>query len=103
MDKQRLIIVAAAVVQLALGLVFAGRYKMPTAPAGAMVLRYGWQLRAFALCLAFAIPLWTIIFFATLRLLSDASLLPIGICFLLCGCAGSVLLLETQGVYFIVA
>jgi hypothetical protein len=102
MDPQRLFIVAAAVVQLALWLVFAGRYKRPAAAPGTTVLHYGWKLRLLGLTIAFVIPMLTIVFFATAPG-RHASPLPIGITFLLCGCAGGALLLETQGVHLIVS
>ena len=64
METQRILLVAAAVVELALWLVIAGRYKTPHAPDGAVVLRYGRKLRMLGLCIAFAVPILTIVLFA---------------------------------------
>ncbi len=102
MEPQRLLLVAAAVVQLALWLVFAGRYKLPAAGPGAAVLHYGWKLRLLGLTIAFAIPLLTILFFVKMPDLRTSPL-PIGITFLVCGFAGGMLLMETQGVHIIVS
>ena len=102
MDPQRLFFVAAAVVQFALWLVFAGRYKTPASMPSVTVLRYGGGLRLFSLAVAFAVPTWTIVFFA-MAPGQRASPVPIGITFLVCGFVVGILMMETQGAYLIVA
>ena len=102
MDTQRLILVGAAVVQLALWLVLAGRYKTPAAPPGAVVLHYGWKLRFLGLCIAFAIPMLVILLFAVTPMRHTRLALPIGVLLLITGCVGGILLVETQGVYLVV-
>src|SRR5262245_50287538 len=100
MDTQRLILIGLAVVQLALWLVLAGRYKTPAAP-GAVVVHYGWKLRFLGLCNAFAFPMLMIIVLAMTPARHAPRTLPIGITLLALGCAGGALLVETQGVYLI--
>ena len=102
MDKQRLILIAAAVVQLALWLVLAGRYKKPTAAPGSIVLQYGWKLRFFGLCIAFTIPMLMIVLFVVTPVRPAAQTVPIGLTLLALGCVGGCILVETQGVYLIV-
>ena len=101
MDTQRLILIAAAVLQLALWLVLAGRYKTPPAAPGSIVLHYGWKLRFFGLCVAFAFPMLMIVLFAVTPVRQAAHTIPIGITLLALGCVGGALLAETQGVYVI--
>ena len=101
MDTQRLILVGAAVVQLALWLVLAGRNRTPPASPGTVVLHYGWKLRLLGLCVAFAIPMLIILLLAaTTR--QTGQVLPIGVLLLLAGFAGGILLVETQGLYVVV-
>jgi hypothetical protein len=102
MDPQRLFFVAAAVAQFALWLVFAGRYKPPAPTAGSTVLRYGGALRLFSLAFAFAVPVGTVVIFAVVRG-NDASPIPLGITLLVCGFVVGILMMETQGVFMIVA
>ena len=102
MDTQRLILVGAAVVQLALWLVLAGRYKTPAAPAGAVVLHYGWKLRFLGLCVAFAIPMLVILMFAVKPMHHTQLALPFGVLLLSAGFTGGILLMETQGVYVVI-
>ena len=103
MDTQRLILIAAAVVQLALWLVLAGRYKTPTAAPGSIVLQYGWKMRFFGLCIAFVIPMLMIVLFAVTPARHAARTIPIGITLLMLGFVGGALLVETQGVYLILS
>src|SRR5262245_3056583 len=101
MDTQRLILIAVAVVQLALWLVLAGRYKTPATAPSAVVLHYGWKLRFFGLCVAFAFPMLIILLFAVTPVRAPTRTVPIGITLLMLGCVGGALLVETQGVYLI--
>jgi hypothetical protein len=101
MDTQRLILIGLAVVQLALWLVLAGRYKTPAAAPGAVVVHYGWKLRFLGLCNAFAFPMLMIIVLAMTPARYAPRTLPIGITLLALGCVGGALLAETQGVYLI--
>lgn len=103
MDTQRLILVGAAVVQLALWLVLAGRYKTPAAPPGGVVLHYGWKLRFLGLCIAFAIPMLMILVFAVTPMRHTGRALPVGVSLLLAGFVGGALLVETQGVYLVIS
>src|SRR5688572_19054673 len=103
MDTQRLILVGAAVVQLALWLVLAGRYKTPAAPAGAVILHYGWKLRFLGLCIAFAIPMLMILVFAATPMRHTGRALPVGMTLLALGFVGGALLVETQGVYLVIS
>ncbi|GEM_PF-6098876 len=102
MDTQRFILIAAAVVQLALWLVLAGRYKAPSAAPGSIVLQYGWKLRFLGLCIAFAFPMLMIVLFAVTPIRHAAHTVPIGITLLALGCVGGALLVETQGVFLII-
>lgn len=101
MDTQRLILIAVAVVQLALWLVLAGRYKTPAAAPGTVVLHYGWKVRFLGLCNAFAFPMLLIVLFAVTPGRQATRTVPIGITLLALGCIGGALLVETQGVYLI--
>lgn len=102
MDTQRLILVAAAVLQLVFWLVLAGRYKAPPQAAGVVILRYGWKLRLLGLCIAFVIPMLLILMFAFVPLPRTPRLLLLAGTLLVLGCVGGLLLLETQGVFIIV-
>lgn len=103
MDTQRFILVTLAVVQLALWLALAGRYRTPVPAQGTIVLRYGWKLRMLGLCIAFAIPMLMILVFVLTPIRHTPLMLPVGITLLALGCVGGILLVETQGVHFIVS
>ena len=102
MDKVRLIFVTAAVVQLTLWLMLAGRYKTPVAPAGGLVLRYGWKLRVLGLCIAFAIPMLLIVVLSITSTISQGPVIRVSVTLLVLGFVGGWLLVETQGVHLIV-
>ena len=102
MDNVRLIFVAAAVVQLTLWLMLAGRYKTPAAPPGGFVLRYGWKLRLLGLCIAFAIPMLLIVVLSITSSIAQAPVIRMSVTLLVLGFVGGWLLVETQGVHVIV-
>ena len=102
MDTQRLIVVAAAVVQLALWLVLAGRYKTPTSAPGNIVLHYGWKVRFLGLCTAFATPMAMIMLSVVTYLRHTPQLLALDLTILASGFIGGALLIETQGAHLIV-
>ena len=101
METQRLILVAAAVVQLALWLMLAGRYRIPAAAPGSTVLSYGWKWRFLALCLAFGIPMVSIVAAVLTPPQIRAALAPIGLLLIISGLAAGATMIETQGVYLI--
>ncbi len=103
MDTQRLILVGATIVQLALWLVLAGRYQAPAPAPGTVVLNYGWKLRFLGLCIAFAIPMLMILMFAVNPMRHTQRALPFGLTILALGFVGGVLMVETQAVYLVVS
>lgn len=103
MDTQRLILVGAAVVQLTLWIMLAGRYRAPAAAPDSVVLRYGWKLRLLGLCIAFGIPMCLIVVLSTTAALTAKPVLPLSITLLTLGFVGGGLLVETQGVHLVIA